>query len=501
MALTTVTVSIDIEQCSGVPLPNAKVDFELTSIDISGAIVVPQRVSATCNANGIGSISLWANASGSQGSQYKVTAFDQYGGFVFSALATVPASNCNLHSILNLQAPAVVDDAQRAALDAQAYAAQAAVDLDAHINDTADAHGASAISLAPIGGMTATDVQAGIAELANISGVNTNLAATLSATNIVVTSDTGTDATLPAADGTNAGLMVPAQVAKLAGIAAGATANSADADLLARANHTGEQAIATVTGLQTALDAKQATLVSGTSIKTINSTSLLGAGDIAVVSTPSGSDTQVQFNDGGAFGGDAGLTYNKTTDALTSAGQITFTRAYNRATPVLTNGTGGIGFSSGNTHFSVAGAANFSIDNNGVMIAGGKALQWSSSHTDAASAFLNVYADAANTLAQRTTTNPQIFRVYNTYTDASNYERGKFGWNANVLEIGAEAATGTLRQTKLIGESIAFDAVAYPKQYTNATEPSFVNGGMFFNTDLDKLRIGGAAGWETVTSA
>lgn len=216
MALTTVTVSIDIEQCSGVPLPNAKVDFELTSIDISGAIVVPQRVSVTCNANGIGSISLWANASGSQGSQYKVTAFDQYGGFVFSALATVPASNCNLHSILNLQAPAVVDDAQRAALDAQAYAAQAAVDLDAHINDTADAHDASAISLAPIGGMTATDVQAGIAELANISGVNTNLAATLSATNIVVTSDTGTDATLPAADATNAGLMVPAQVAKLA---------------------------------------------------------------------------------------------------------------------------------------------------------------------------------------------------------------------------------------------------------------------------------------------
>ena len=33
--------------------------------------------------------------------------------------------------------------------------------------------------------------------------------------------------------------------------------------------------------------------------------------------TPGGSDTQVQFNDGGSFGGDAGLTYNKTTDTLT----------------------------------------------------------------------------------------------------------------------------------------------------------------------------------------
>ena len=33
--------------------------------------------------------------------------------------------------------------------------------------------------------------------------------------------------------------------------------------------------------------------------------------------SPGGSDTQVQFNDGGSFGGDAGLTYNKTTNILT----------------------------------------------------------------------------------------------------------------------------------------------------------------------------------------
>ena len=36
------------------------------------------------------------------------------------------------------------------------------------------------------------------------------------------------------------------------------------------------------TATQTALDAKQATLVSGTNIKTINSTSLLGSGDISI---------------------------------------------------------------------------------------------------------------------------------------------------------------------------------------------------------------------------
>jgi hypothetical protein len=42
---------------------------------------------------------------------------------------------------------------------------------------------------------------------------------------------------------------------KLDGIAAGATANQTDAYLLARANHTGTQAISTVTALQAALDA------------------------------------------------------------------------------------------------------------------------------------------------------------------------------------------------------------------------------------------------------
>jgi hypothetical protein len=40
--------------------------------------------------------------------------------------------------------------------------------------------------------------------------------------------------------------------------------------------------------------------------------------------TPGGTDTQVQFNDAGVFGGDAGLTYNKTTDTLTGVNQ-TFT--------------------------------------------------------------------------------------------------------------------------------------------------------------------------------
>lgn len=38
--------------------------------------------------------------------------------------------------------------------------------------------------------------------------------------------------------------------------------------------------------------------------------------------SPGGSDTQVQFNDGGSFGGDSGLTFNKTTNVLSVLGGI-----------------------------------------------------------------------------------------------------------------------------------------------------------------------------------
>jgi len=52
---------------------------------------------------------------------------------------------------------------------------------------------------------------------------------------------------------------------KLAGIEDGATQNQTDAYLLDRANHTGTQAISTITGLQTALDGKEPTITAGTS--------------------------------------------------------------------------------------------------------------------------------------------------------------------------------------------------------------------------------------------
>lgn len=66
--------------------------------------------------------------------------------------------------------------------------------------------------------------------------------------------------------------------------------------------------------------------------------------------------------------------------------------------------------------------------------------------------------DAANALALRNGVNGQTFNFYNTYTDASNYERGIFSWVGNTLFIGTQqAGTGSARALQFYvgGTSVA----------------------------------------------
>ena len=101
----------------------------------------------------------------------------------------------------------------------------------------------------------------------------------------------------------------------------------------------------------------------------------VGAGGGAA--TPGGADTQVQFNDGGALGGDAGLVYDKTTDKLTVGGDIdlddggTFSTTLQTVTPTanrtvsIPDATGTIGLVNGPTgsiQFNEAGALNGTSD-------------------------------------------------------------------------------------------------------------------------------------------
>lgn len=79
-------------------------------------------------------------------------------------------------------------------------------------------------------------------------------------------------------------------------------------------------------------------------------------------------------------------------------------------------------------------------------------IQWGSD--------VSLVREAADILAQRDGVNQQSFRVYNTYTDASNYERLTLHCNGNNLDIVTEAAgTGAARNLRLwaaTGSYIAF---------------------------------------------
>lgn len=118
----------------------------------------------------------------------------------------------------------------------------------------------------------------------------TNLTNTPEPTKITVNSSTGSGTDLPLADSTNAGLESPAQFLKLAGIAAGATANSSDATLLNRTNHTGTQPASTVSDFNSAalLAAPAETtstlgaIITGASAATPNNTDLVATVESSV---------------------------------------------------------------------------------------------------------------------------------------------------------------------------------------------------------------------------
>jgi hypothetical protein len=80
------------------------------------------------------------------------------------------------------------------------------------------------------------------------------------------------------------------------------------------------------------------------------------------------------------------------------------------------------------------------------------AFGWSASDVNFSTVDLLLYRDAAETFAQRRTTNAQTFRLYNTWTDASNYERLGISWGSNIVSIKPEnAGTGSARVLHISG--------------------------------------------------
>lgn len=110
---------------------------------------------------------------------------------------------------------------------------------------------------------------------------------------------------------------------------------------------------------------------------------------------------------------------------------------------------------------SLAQAAIWADYPNALQLSANSQLSWSTGATGiGASAALRLALDATAVLAQRNGTAAQTYRVYETYTDASNYSRGYIKASSTSVEVGSEAAgTGTKRNIVLNGANrAAYDA-------------------------------------------
>jgi len=223
---------------------------------------------------------------------------------------------------------------------------------------------------------------------------------------------------------------------------------------------------------------------------------LAGGGTGGGGGTPGGSDTQVQFNDGGAFGGDAGLTCDDTNGSLSVGGKtvtasepvLDLSQTWNNAATAFTGlkfnatntasasnsklldlqvgGTsqvyafdygsqvglvfdndtsnGFVGVSYGQFTFGSRVSSLFSVgrsflaDDAILKASAAGGFGWSYVAGSTNTADLKLLRDAAGTLAQRNGTNAQTYRLYNTYTDASDYERTSITRDSSGLVIDAQ---------------------------------------------------------------
>jgi hypothetical protein len=73
--------------------------------------------------------------------------------------------------------------------------------------------------------------------------------------------------------------------------------------------------------------------------------------------------------------------------------------------------------------------------------------------------------------------------------------RGNVGATTqDILTIGA---TGNIT----LGNNLNSSGLIFPQQASTGLAPAYVKGAIYFDTTLNKLRIGGASGWETITSS
>jgi hypothetical protein len=209
--------------------------------------------------------------------------------------------------------------------------------------------------------------------------------------------------------------------------------------------------------------AVQATLVSGTNIKTLNSVSLLGSGDIVLAATPSGVAGAIQFSNGSAFASDAtNLFYDDTNNRF----------GVGTNSPSATAHFKGSGATSATTSLLVQNSAStelFKIQDNGFFSFGSGTLS-----------LVNVVSSA------------QTLRI------DSNGVNGVIRMEGNQIGMGDNTTGHTSALLTLTSTTKGF----LPPRMTTTQRNAIASpaaGLMIYNTTTAKLNVYTTA-WEAITS-
>ena len=268
--------------------------------------------------------------------------------------------------------------------------------------------------------------------------------------------------------------------------------------------------------------AVQDTLVSGTNIKTINSTSLLGSGNIAVVTSPSGVAGAIQFSNGSAFASDAANLFWDDTNNRLGVG----TNA-----PSATAHFKGSGTTSGTTSLLVqnsGGTAAFQVkDNQQVQINLGSTLSDAATpNLTFSSTQTGIYSPNPNQLGIVCYANETARFIYGSSLHNGALNIGKFanpgntaffGWCSDgSLEITGHAQSVFVNPTNnkslIVGAStentsaiLQADSTTkgfLPPRMTTTQRDNIASpaaGLMIYNTTTAKLNVYTTA-WEAITS-
>jgi hypothetical protein len=192
----------------------------------------------------------------------------------------------------------------------------------------------------------------------------------------------------------------------------------------------------------------------GTDVANIGTFTTLTAATALVLKDGTGSETAT-------FDAQGNLSANRTYDLPDASGTLALTENF-AAPPAIGNTTPAAGsfttlaasggITSGIGRWYDNGAGGFVASLSGVdkirmlpsldyfIFSATMSLTWGSSGVGGVD--LIFARDAADTLAQRRAANPQTFRIYNTFTSATNHERGFLKWSSNVFQIGTEKGSG-----------------------------------------------------------